>query len=130
MSLGGVGWDAGSQHALLGIVLGLVLGKPIGVLLATWLTLKLRVASLPLGLGFRHLLVLGVVAGVGFTMALFVAQLAFSDLRLLAAAKLGVLAASGLAAVLALALGRALLGIAVVPGAAESPDEAERSTVA
>ena len=130
VSLGGVGWDAGSQHALLGIVLGLVLGKPIGVLLATWLTLKLRVASLPLGLGFRHLLVLGVVAGVGFTMALFVAQLAFSDLRLLAAAKLGVLAASGLAAVLALALGRALLGIAVVPGAAESPDEAERSTVA
>jgi len=130
VSLGGVHGDDASRHVLLGVGIGLVLGKPLGVLLATWLTLRLRIAALPLGLGWRHLLVLGVVAGVGFTMALFVAQLAFLDPKLLAAAKLGVLTASGLAALLALVLGRALLPLAKVPGAARSADEAERSTVA
>jgi NhaA family Na+:H+ antiporter len=113
-----------------GVGLGLVLGKPIGVLLATWLSLRLRVAALPVGLGLRHVLVLGVVAGVGFTMALFVAQLAFADLKLLAAAKLAVLAASAVSALLALALGFGLLPRASVPGAARSADEAERSTLA
>jgi len=76
----------------------------------------------------RHLVVLGVVAGVGFTMALFIAQLAFTDPRLLAAAKLGVLTASGVAAVLGLIIGRILLPAAVVAGAARSADEAESST--
>ena len=70
---------------------------------------------------------LGVVAGVGFTMALFIAQLAFADARLLAAAKLGVLAASGGAAVLGLVLGRLLLAPATA-GAAQTADEAESST--
>jgi NhaA family Na+:H+ antiporter len=74
-------------------------------------------------------LVLGVVAGVGFTMALFIAQLAFGDARLLAAAKLGVLAASGTAAVLALTLGRWLLSPAATPGEAQTADEAETSNV-
>ena len=85
---------------------------------------------LPLGLTLRHLVVLGVVAGVGFTMALFIAQLAFADAALLAAAKLGVLGASGCAAVLGLVLGRALLTSAKVTGAAETADEAESSTEA
>jgi NhaA family Na+:H+ antiporter len=72
--------------------------------------------------------VLGVVAGVGFTMALFIAALAFTDAHLLAAAKLGVLAASGAAGVLALVLGRVLLTPVGVAGAAETADEAESST--
>jgi NhaA family Na+:H+ antiporter len=86
--------------------------------------------TLPKGITVRHILVLGVVAGVGFTMALFVAQLAFSDPRLLAAAKVGVLAASGVAAVLALVLGRWLLPTEGVVGAAQTADEAESSTEA
>ena len=70
--------------------------------------LTLRIGTLPTGLTLRHLLVLGVVAGVGFTMALFVAQLAFVQTSLLDAAKLGVLSASGLAGMVALVTGRTL----------------------
>ena len=79
-------------------------------------------------MGFRELTVLGVVAGIGFTMALFIAQLAFADAGLLAAAKLGVLAASAGMAIQALVLGRALLTASARPGAAKTVDEAERST--
>jgi Na+:H+ antiporter, NhaA family len=60
-------------------------------------------------MSLRHVVVLGVVAGVGFTMSWFIAQLAFADAGLLAAAKLGVLAASVAAACLGLLLGRVLL---------------------
>jgi NhaA family Na+:H+ antiporter len=85
-------------------------------------------ATLPRGLSLRHLLVLGVVTGVGFTMALFVAQLAFVEPRLLAAAKIGVLTASGAAALAALLLGRLVLVPRVVGPAEPSADEVERST--
>jgi NhaA family Na+:H+ antiporter len=91
------------------VVVGLVAGKPIGVLAATLGSVHLRIAALPEGIGVRHLVVLGIVAGVGFTMSLFVAQLAFQDAGLLEAAKAGVLGASGLSAILAVVVGRALL---------------------
>jgi NhaA family Na+:H+ antiporter len=117
-----------SQAVVMAVVVGLVFGKPIGVLLACGLALRLRVATLPLGLSLRHLVVLGVVAGVGFTMALFIAQLAFNDAVQLAAAKLGVLVASGIAAVFGLVLGRSLLARARTVGAALTADEAESST--
>jgi NhaA family Na+:H+ antiporter len=120
--------DAASFHVITGVAVGLVLGKPLGVLLGCWLALKTGVGSLPLGVTFRHLTVLGVVAGVGFTMALFIAELAFVDADLLAAAKLGVLAASLGAGVVALVLGRLTLAAAPAPGAALTADEAERST--
>lgn len=122
--------DVGALRVLSGVAIGLVIGKPLGVLLACWLTLRLGIGTLPRGMSMRHVLVLGVVAGVGFTMALFIAQLAFSDARLLAAAKLGVLAASGAAAALAIILGRLLLAPVIAGGAAETADEAERSTEA
>jgi NhaA family Na+:H+ antiporter len=92
-----------------GIVLGLVAGKPIGVLAACGLAVALRIGALPAGIGLRHLIVLGAVAGVGFTMALFIAGLAFEEGPLLDAAKIGVLAASAVAATIGLALGRLLL---------------------
>jgi NhaA family Na+:H+ antiporter len=91
------------------VMLGLVVGKPIGILLATWLALRLGIARLPNGIGLPHLAVLGMVAGVGFTMALFVAQLAFADPRLLAAAKIGVLGGSLAAGLMGLLAGRAWL---------------------
>jgi NhaA family Na+:H+ antiporter len=109
VALGGGTLDASSWQVVTGVTVGLVVGKPLGVLLLSWLALRLRLASLPVGLGPRHLVVLGVVAGVGFTMSLFIAQLAFTDGQLLLAAKIGVLVASGGAAIGALILGRILL---------------------
>jgi NhaA family Na+:H+ antiporter len=99
----------------LGVLLGLVVGKPLGILLVTWLLLRLGLAALPPGVETRHLLVLGVVAGIGFTMALFIAELAFTDQALLAVAKLAILVASAVAGVLA-----ALLGFLLLPAAPQA----------
>ncbi len=119
--------DGSSWSVVTAVAVGLIVGKPVGILIACWLTLRLRIGTLPAGIGLRHLVVLGVVAGVGFTMALFVAQLAFADARLLAAAKLGVLAASGGAAILGIVLGRLLLVPVGLAGTARTADEAESS---
>lgn len=120
--------DAASWRVVTAVAGGLVIGKPVGVLLACWVMLRTRIARLPAGVTGRHLIVLGSVAGVGFTMALFIAQLAFTDVRLLAAAKLGILVASASAAALALILGRLLLQASVAPGSAPTADDAESST--
>jgi len=128
VDVSGSSLDESSWRVLVAVGVGLIVGKPLGVLAVSWLTLRLRIGILPAGLTFRHLSVLGVVAGVGFTMAIFIAQLAFADVRLLAAAKLGVLAASGGAAVFGLALGRILLPETVRGNIAQTADEAERST--
>jgi len=109
VSVSGVSLDDGASSVVVGVSLGLVVGKPSGVVLASWLALRTGFGSLPEGMSLRHVVVLGVVAGVGFTMALFIAQLAFADAQLLAAAKLAVLAASAAAACLGLVLGRLLL---------------------
>jgi NhaA family Na+:H+ antiporter len=128
VTLRGPALDAGTLHVLLGVAVGLLVGKPVGILLFAWSTLRLRLGVLPAGLTLRHLVVLGVVGGIGFTMSLFIAQLAFPDPRALTAAKLGVLGASSLAAVAALVLGRLLLAPIDAAGAARTADEAERST--
>jgi NhaA family Na+:H+ antiporter len=128
VSLSGGSLDGSSWTVVTAVAVGLIAGKPIGVLLASWLTLRLRIGTLPAGMGLRHLVVLGVVAGVGFTMALFIAKLAFPDERLLAGAKLGVLAASGGAAMLALVLGRVLLAPAATAGPAPTADDVECRT--
>ncbi len=130
VSLGGVSFDPASAKVALGAAVGLVVGKPIGVLVVSGLMFRAGLASLPTGLTLRHLVVLGVVAGIGFTMALFIAQLAFTETTLLAAAKLGVLAASAVAATLGLVLGRWLLSPVEQADLAQTADEAERSTVA
>lgn len=109
-----------------GIVVGLVAGKPLGVLLACALAIRSRLGVLPLGMTARHVVVIGMVAGIGFTMSLFIAQLAFADPTVLAAAKAGVLVASLIAAVLALVVGRLALTPAPV-GVAATADEAEAS---
>jgi NhaA family Na+:H+ antiporter len=93
-----------SHPVTLGIVLGLVLGKPLGIMLASWLAVLLRLASLPAGVTWRHIHGAGWLAGVGFTMSLFVAGLAFGDGALLRIAKLGILSASALAALMGSAL--------------------------
>jgi NhaA family Na+:H+ antiporter len=88
----------------LGILLGLLLGKPLGVLGFSWLATKLGIASLPEGVGWRAMTGAALLAGIGFTMSLFVAGLAFEEGGLLDEAKLGILVASAVAALLGLAL--------------------------
>jgi NhaA family Na+:H+ antiporter len=126
--LGGVALEGAPLHVAAGVAVGLIVGKPIGVLVASALALRLKVATLPAAIGARQLVVLGFVAGIGFTMSLFIAQLAFKDPALLGAAKLGVLAASGVAACVGLACGRLLLDVTLAPDAASTEDEAEAST--
>jgi Na+:H+ antiporter, NhaA family len=130
VAISGDALDPASRSVVIAVAVGLIAGKPLGVLLASWLTLRLRIGALPVGISLRHLVVLGVVAGVGFTMALFIAQLAFRDARLLAAGKLGVLSASCGAAIVGLVLGRVLLTPVETVGAAQTADEAETSTEA
>lgn len=117
-----------STTVMLGVALGLIAGKPLGVVAAAWVSTKLGFGTLPRGIAMRQLLVMGLVAGIGFTMAIFVAQLAFADATLLAAAKLGVLMASLTAGVLGLAIGMWLLPAHTAPDAAATADEAESST--
>jgi NhaA family Na+:H+ antiporter len=103
------GIDLGQEGAWLisfGIVAGLVLGKPVGVLTFCWLGAKLKLLEIPKEIGYRGLLVVGTVAGIGFTMAIFIAELAFSTAGHLAIAKTAVLGASAMAAVGAVILGR------------------------
>lgn len=83
----------------LGVFLGLLLGKPIGILAFSYLSVRLGLARLPTGVGWKAIFGVGLLAGIGFTMALFIAGLAFES-QLLDQAKIGVLSASVVAAVL------------------------------
>ncbi|HTL19447.1 MAG TPA: Na+/H+ antiporter NhaA [Steroidobacteraceae bacterium] len=89
-----------------GIVLGLVLGKPTGIVLAALAAVRLKVAELPPSLRWSHLMLLGILGGIGFTMSIFIANLAFDDPPLLVAAKFAVLAGSAIAATLGVIVGR------------------------
>ena len=94
---------------LWGTILGLALGKPLGVMLAAFIAVRLRLCVLPAGVTWLSVLVVGSVAGIGFTMAIFIAELAFTDVGLLYVAKLGVLIATALAAMIGLVAGRMFL---------------------
>jgi NhaA family Na+:H+ antiporter len=89
-----------TDRITLGVVLGLVLGKPVGIGLAAWLAVRSGVTELPEGVTWPQAFAAGLLGGIGFTMSLFVADLAFGDpgeSSRLAAAKLGILAASVIA---------------------------------
>ena len=115
----GDGLGAAVIHPVaLGVTAGLVLGKQAGVLLATWLAVRSGLASLPSGVTWRHIYGAGWLAGIGFTMSLFVSDLAFDDEALLQTAKVGILAAS----VLSGAGGWLLLRSTVAPPLAEEQE--------
>jgi NhaA family Na+:H+ antiporter len=84
----------------IGIILGLVVGKQIGVTVFSWLAVRLGWASLPEGVNWLQIWGLSCLAGVGFTMSLFVSELAFYGSELVDEAKLGILTASLVAGVL------------------------------
>ena len=87
------------QHPIaLGVVAGLLFGKPVGIAGMTWLTVKLGWASLPSGLNMNHILGVGLLGGIGFTMSIFIADLGFANsAQDLLMAKTGILIASALA---------------------------------
>ena len=97
----------GRERLTLAIVLGLVVGKPVGILAASWLAVRLRACHLPPDLSWTGVLVAGCLGGIGFTMSIFIATLAFPEPELLAAAKQGVLLASLVAGILGFVIGRA-----------------------
>ncbi|MFQ3225580.1 MAG: Na+/H+ antiporter NhaA [Lentimonas sp.] len=82
-----------------GVLLGLIVGKVTGVVSFGWLAVRLGWAALPSGVGWRHIIGAGLIGGVGFTVSLFITELAFTDPVLVEEAKVGVLAASFIAAV-------------------------------
>jgi NhaA family Na+:H+ antiporter len=126
--LGEAGFTGDQRYVFLGIVFGLLAGKPLGILGFSWLGVRLGWARLPSGLGLRHVTLLGSVGGIGFTMALFIAQLAFPAGKSLETAKLAILIASGVAALVSLLFGRLLLRGQSAGVGARSEVEAERST--
>lgn len=89
----------------LGVILGLCIGKPLGITLASYAAIRLRLAAMPAGANLGGVLLVGCLGGIGFTMAIFIANLAFATPALLAAAKLAILVASALSGVLGVCVG-------------------------
>ncbi|MPR35599.1 Na+/H+ antiporter NhaA [Salmonirosea aquatica] len=86
----------------LGIISGLFLGKPLGIVLLSFLVVKLGLAELPTGLRWRHIIGLGFTAGIGFTMSIFITSLSFADVVLQDTAKLAIMVGTLLSGVVGL----------------------------
>jgi NhaA family Na+:H+ antiporter len=96
---GGIGENL-SDPAAIGIILGLFVGKPLGIIVLCWLAVAMKIATLPLGVSWRHILGAGMLGGIGFTMAIFIANLAYANSpTTLEHAKLAILVASALSAI-------------------------------
>jgi len=94
----------GSMPAVIpGVFFGLLVGKPLGIFTFSWLAVKLRVAGMPDGAKWRQIFSLGMLGGIGFTMSIFIDNLAFTDPHLVNAGKFAILVTSFLAACLGLA---------------------------
>ena len=98
-----------SHPVTLGIAFGLLLGKPLGITLFAWLAVRLGLAEIPASVRWSQILGLGLLGGIGFTMSLFITNLAYEEApELVAAAKVGIFAASLLAGTLGYLLLRRL----------------------
>ncbi|MCT7941121.1 MULTISPECIES: Na+/H+ antiporter NhaA [Shewanella] len=102
LSLANMTFASFAEPITIGIILGLVLGKPIGVLLFSFIAVKLKWAELPPGIGWKHIAPVAAMCGVGFTMSVFIASLAFENSPAAFGdfARLGILTGSLLAALL------------------------------
>lgn len=102
VSLSGMSLDALVSPVPVGIALGLLLGKPLGVMLCSYIAVKLKLAVLPDGIGWRHIAPVSVLCGIGFTMSMFISSLAFVGEGAVNGdfARLGILVGSLLSAVI------------------------------
>jgi NhaA family Na+:H+ antiporter len=89
-----------SSPVPLGVIAGLVIGKPFGIAVTAWVAMRIGLTSLPKGVSFSHIHAIAWLGGIGFTMSLFIANLAFGTAEHLANAKVAVLVGSTLCAVL------------------------------
>lgn len=91
----GTGWDTGlAEPGSLGIFAGLIIGKPLGVFLFSFLAVSIGVCALPLGLKWNQVLGIGFLAGIGFTMSIFITLLAYDEPLLITESKISILLAS------------------------------------
>ena len=104
VAFGSAGFAALSAPLSLGIAAGLVLGKQAGIFGACWLAVRLRLAQLPDEVSWRHIYGMACLAGIGFTMSLFIGGLAFADPAQIDAVKMGVLSGSFVSAIIGLAI--------------------------
>ena len=129
MDVGTLG-DAVSSPITVGIVLGLVVGKLIGITGFSWIAVRFGIGTLPQGATWGQLAAVAAIAGIGFTVSLFIAGLAFTQMTLVDEAKIGILAASAVAAavgaiILRLARGRSSGGRTRDHADAAAPSEGE-----
>lgn len=92
------------KQIVLGVALGLVFGKPIGIFLFTYLANYLRIATKPLNVTWSEILAVGFLGGIGFTMSIFISHLAFEDESIVSAVKIGIFASSISAAIIGVTL--------------------------
>ncbi|MGE4800891.1 Na+/H+ antiporter NhaA [Yersinia hibernica] len=113
VSLQGVSLSGMTSLLPLGIASGLFIGKPLGIFLFSWLAVKLGVAILPDAINFKQIFAVSVLCGIGFTMSIFIASLAFdgADIALTTYSKLGILLGSTTAAVVGYSLLRMVLPV-------------------
>lgn len=109
LPLGALG-RAATSALTLGVVLGLVLGKPLGIAAGSWIAVRLGLARLPKSARWRELWGAGLLGGVGFTMSIFIATLAYGSGSGLDLAKLGILVGSGVSALAGFWVLRAVTG--------------------
>ncbi|MBR9789743.1 MAG: Na+/H+ antiporter NhaA [Vibrionaceae bacterium] len=102
ISLEGVSLSGLTSMLPLGIALGLLVGKPLGIFTFSWAAVKLGVAKLPEGIGFKHIFAVSVLCGIGFTMSIFISSLAFGNVspEFDTYARLGILMGSTTAAII------------------------------
>lgn len=96
----GMGIKSLADPTTMGIILGLIFGKQIGIFSALWVTIKTGLSPMPIGISWVHLYAVSALCGIGFTMSLFIGGLAFTDLHHQASIRLGVLVASVISALI------------------------------
>lgn len=94
ISFAGASTEMIASNLSLGIILGLVIGKPLGITALSWLSVKMKLSTLPARAGWRHILGLGMLGGIGFTMSIFIALLSFNDIEYRDTSKIAILIAS------------------------------------
>ena len=97
-------WETLPTAVPLGVMIGLVLGKPVGISLASWAAVKSGLAALPTSVTWHHIIGTGFLAGIGFTMALFISGLAFAHTHLEREAQLSILLGSVAATILGISI--------------------------